>query len=64
MLDQDTPETLRLSVAEAIALGEQALRNLDFSADDAHIIVQQLIDNALCGYPFASLPRLVSGHIC
>jgi LDH2 family malate/lactate/ureidoglycolate dehydrogenase len=60
VLDQDTPDTLRLSVAEATALGEQALRHLGFSEDDARIVVQQLIDNALCGYPFASLPRILA----
>lgn len=60
MLDQDTPDTLRLSVSEATALGEQALRHLGFSDDDARIIVAQLIDNALCGYPFASLPRILA----
>jgi LDH2 family malate/lactate/ureidoglycolate dehydrogenase len=60
VLDQDTPHTLRLSVADATALGEQALRHLGFNDDDACIIVQQLIDNALCGYPFASLPRILA----
>ena len=28
--------------------------------DDVRIIVDQLIDNALCGYPFASLPRILA----
>ena len=60
VLDQDTPDTIRLNVAEATALGEQALRHLGFSDDDARIVVRQLIDNALCGYPFASLPRILA----
>jgi len=59
-LDQDTPDTLRLSVAEATTLGERALRSLGWPEDDVHIIVDQLIDNALCGYPFASLPRILA----
>jgi LDH2 family malate/lactate/ureidoglycolate dehydrogenase len=59
-LDQDTPDTIRVSVAEAAALGAQALSKLGFPDDDVRIIVDQLIDNALCGYPFASLPRILA----
>src|SRR5215471_15532632 len=60
LLDQDTPDTIRLSVAEATALGERALRGVGLPDDDMRIIVDQLIDNALCGYPFASLPRILA----
>jgi len=60
VLDQDTPDTIRLSVAEATALGERALRGVGLPDDDVRIIVDQLIDNALCGYPFASLPRILA----
>ncbi len=59
-LDQDTPDTIRLSVIEATTLGEQALGRLGFADDEVCIIVDQLIDNALCGYPFASLPRILA----
>ena len=60
LLDRDTPDTVRLSVVEATALGTRALRCLGFADDDGRIIVEQLIDNALCGYPFASLPRILA----
>src|SRR5262245_65969015 len=59
-LDQDTPDTIRLSVAEATALGARARHGLGLPDDEVHIIVDQLIDNALCGYPFASLPRILA----
>lgn len=59
-LDQDTPDTIRLSVAEATALGARALHRLGLPDEDGRIIVDQLIDNALCGYPFASLPRILA----
>ena len=59
-LDQDTPDTIRLSVAEATALGARALHSLGLPDDDVRIIVDHLIDNALCGYPFASLPRILA----
>ncbi len=60
LLDQDRPDTIRLSVTEATAIGEQALGHLGFADDEVRIIVDQLIDNALCGYPFASLPRILA----
>jgi LDH2 family malate/lactate/ureidoglycolate dehydrogenase len=59
-LDQDTPDTIRLPTDEATALGTRALHRLGFPDDDVRIIVDQLIDNALCGYPFASLPRILA----
>src|SRR3954452_22575677 len=60
MLDADRPDGVRLSVAEARALGEAALQRIGYPADEAAIITDQLIDNALCGYRFASLPRILA----
>ncbi|MGE0224517.1 MAG: Ldh family oxidoreductase [Acetobacteraceae bacterium] len=60
MLDQDTPDTIRVTEAEARALGEGALHRIGYSQDDARIVVDQLVDNALCGYRFASLPRILT----
>jgi L-2-hydroxycarboxylate dehydrogenase (NAD+) len=60
MLDADRPDGVRLSVAEARALGEAALHRIGYPADEAAIITDQLIDNALCGYRFASLPRILA----
>ncbi|RPI42167.1 MAG: Ldh family oxidoreductase [Betaproteobacteria bacterium] len=59
-LDVDAPDTVRMSVAEATALGEGALRRLGYPAEEARIIVDQLVDNALCGYKFAGLPRILA----
>jgi LDH2 family malate/lactate/ureidoglycolate dehydrogenase len=60
LLDADRPDTVRLTVAEAVALGEQALKRVGYSGADARIIVDQLVDNALCGYRFAGLPRILA----
>lgn len=60
LLDKDGPDTVRMSVAEADALGMRSLRALGFSEEDARITVDQLIDNALCGYRFTSLPRILA----
>jgi len=59
-LDADTPDTVRMTVAEATALGESALKRLGYPDDEASIIVGQLVDNALCGYKFAGLPRILA----
>jgi LDH2 family malate/lactate/ureidoglycolate dehydrogenase len=59
-LDPDRPDGVRLTVEQATALGKRALGRLGFPDDEATIIVDQLIDNALCGYRFASLPRILA----
>ena len=59
-LDPDRPEAVRLSVGDARALGEAALARIGYGGDDGRIITDQLIDNALCGYRFAGLPRILA----
>lgn len=60
LLDPDTPESERLSVEAASRLGTEALARLGYSPDEAGIIVEHLIDSALCGYTFAGLPRILA----
>ena len=60
LLDADTPDTVRMSPADAAELAKGALRRIGFPDEDAQIITDQLIDNALCGYRFASLPRILA----
>lgn len=59
-LDPDRPDAVRLTVDEARLLGERALGRIGYVADDARIIIDQLIDNSLCGYRFAGLPRILA----
>ncbi len=59
-LDPDTPDSVRMSVEEASRLGREALQRLGYAQDEAGIIVDQLVDNALCGYKFAGLPRILA----
>jgi len=59
-LDPDRPGASRLSVSEARALGEGALLRIGYGIEDAAIVVDQLIDNSLCGYRFAGLPRILA----
>ena len=60
LLDPDSPETVRLSEAEARAVAMTALGKCGYNDTDATIITDQLVDNALCGYKFASLQRIIS----
>ncbi|MBC7779793.1 MAG: Ldh family oxidoreductase [Proteobacteria bacterium] len=59
-LDPDSEDTVRLSVEAASALGIAALGRIGYAPDDARIIVDQLVDNSLCGYRFAGLPRILA----
>jgi LDH2 family malate/lactate/ureidoglycolate dehydrogenase len=49
-----------MSASEATALGMRAMLRIGYSEEDAKIVVDQLIENALCGYRFASLPRILA----
>jgi len=46
---------LRLSVAEARALGERALRGIGYDPEEARIVADHVIDAALCGYEYSGL---------
>ena len=59
LLDTDSETTVRLSVSEAQALGEQALRTLGFPPEEAGIVAAHLVDAATWGYEFAGLPRIL-----
>jgi LDH2 family malate/lactate/ureidoglycolate dehydrogenase len=60
LLDEDRPDTVRLSEAQARAVAMRALHRCGYNDDDATIITDQLVDNALCGYNFASLARILT----
>ncbi|HEX2825557.1 MAG TPA: Ldh family oxidoreductase [Burkholderiales bacterium] len=49
-----------MSAEEATALGVAALKRCGYSEEDARIVVDQLVDNMLCGYKFAGLPRILA----
>jgi LDH2 family malate/lactate/ureidoglycolate dehydrogenase len=55
-----TGDTVRLSEAEAHALGLRALRGVGFTEEEARLTVDQMVDNALCGYTFAGLSRILA----
>ena len=60
LLDAEHPDFLRITPEEATALGQRALEAVGYSGEDARITIDQLVDNSLCGYRFAGLPRVLA----
>ena len=53
-------DRVKLSVADARALGERALMRLGYDADAAWIICDHVIDAALCGYEYSGLAKVLN----
>src|SRR5438094_7201080 len=53
-------DRIHLSVAEARALGERALRGIGYDAEEAWIICDHVLDAALCGYEYSGLAKLLN----
>ena len=53
-------ERVHLTVAEARALGEAAMRGAGYDAEDARILTDHVLDAALCGYEYSGLPKLLN----
>lgn len=51
---------IRLTVAEARALGEAAMRGAGHDDDDSRILTDHVLDAALCGYEYSGLPKLLN----
>jgi LDH2 family malate/lactate/ureidoglycolate dehydrogenase len=55
-----TTERVHLSVAEARALSERAMRGIGYEPEEARILADHVIDAALCGYEYSGLPKLLN----
>jgi LDH2 family malate/lactate/ureidoglycolate dehydrogenase len=55
-----TTERVRLTVAEARAVGERAMRGIGYDAEEARILTDHVLDAALCGYEYSGLPKLLN----
>jgi LDH2 family malate/lactate/ureidoglycolate dehydrogenase len=53
-------DRLRLSVTEARALSERAMRGAGYEPEDARILADHALDAALCGYEYSGLPKLLN----
>src|SRR5438132_2818682 len=55
-----TTERVHLSVAEARALSQRAMRGIGYEPEEARILADHVIDAALCGYEYSGLPKLLN----
>jgi hypothetical protein len=60
MAGAEVPGRIKLTIDEAHALGEKALRKLGFCSEEAKIVTHHLVDNMMTGYEFAGLPRILT----
>jgi LDH2 family malate/lactate/ureidoglycolate dehydrogenase len=60
MTDGNAEDRIRMTAAEARALGEAAMRGAGYDNDDAAILTDHVLDAALCGYEYSGLPKLLN----
>jgi len=60
MTDMAGNDRIHLTVDEARALGEAAMRGAGFDDEDARILTDHVLDAALCGYEYSGLPKLLN----
>ena len=60
MTDQTAADRVPMTVAEARALGEAAMRGAGHDGEDARILTDHVLDAALCGYEYSGLPKLLN----
>jgi LDH2 family malate/lactate/ureidoglycolate dehydrogenase len=60
MTDRTVQDRIHMTVADARALGEAAMRGAGYGADDARILTDHVLDAALCGYEYSGLPKLLN----
>ena len=60
MTDGTTKDRIRMTVADARALGEAAMRGAGYGDDEARILTDHVLDAALCGYEYSGLPKLLN----
>jgi len=51
---------MQLTIADATDLAERALTRAGMSIENARITAEHLVDAALCGHEFSSLPRVIA----
>lgn len=53
-------QRIHLTVAEARALSERAMRGIGYDAEEARLLADHCLDAALCGYEYSGLPKLLN----
>ncbi|MGE0417218.1 MAG: Ldh family oxidoreductase [Acetobacteraceae bacterium] len=60
MTEDMSNSRIRMTIDEARALGEAAMRGAGYDDDDARILTDHVLDAALCGYEYSGLPKLLN----
>lgn len=60
MNNRPAKNRVRLTVAEARALGEAAMRGAGYNDEESRILTDHVLDAALCGYEYSGLPKLLN----
>src|SRR3954452_9466026 len=60
MTNRTAEHRVRMTIAEARALGEAAMRGAGYDDDEARILTDHVLDAALCGYEYSGLPKLLN----
>ncbi len=60
MTNKTANDQVRLTLAEARAIGEAAMMGAGYDAEDARILTDHVLDAALCGYAYSGLPKLLN----
>ena len=60
MTEANGKDRIRMTITEARALGEAAMRGAGFDHDDARLLTDHVLDAALCGYEYSGLPKLLN----
>ena len=60
MTDEIAKDRVRMTVDEARALGEAAMRGAGYDDEEAYILTDHVLDAALCGYEYSGLPKLLN----
>jgi LDH2 family malate/lactate/ureidoglycolate dehydrogenase len=55
-----TDDTVTVTIDQAHGLACAALQNIGLTQEESRIVADHLVDNALCGYRFAGLPRILA----
>ena len=53
-------ENVLLQIEDAAALGRRAAQRIGYSADEARVITDHLVDSEMCGYPALGLARILT----
>lgn len=60
MSEASNGHRVQLTVDQARALGEAAMRGAGYDAEEAWILTDHCLDAALCGYEYSGLPKLLN----